>query len=137
MNKLEKNYTKTSKNITVSVIPTFLSEQSVPDKNIYVWSYHVTIHNKSGRPVKLTHRHWHIVDSQGNISEVKGEGVIGEQPIIQDNKSFDYSSGTFLNTPSGIMKGKYKILCITSGRSFNVEIPMFSLDSPYDVQRPC
>ena len=137
MRQIEQNYSKTTKKITVSVFPAFLPDQSLPEKNVFVWAYTVKIQNESGKKIKLTNREWNIVDSEGNSTDVIGEGVVGEHPVIEHGKSYEYTSGTFLNAPSGIMKGKYKILLVDENTSFYVDIPMFSLDSPFEIHKPC
>jgi ApaG protein len=99
------------------------------DHGLYVWAYHVTIENQGVEPVQLKSRYWKITDSLGRTQEVRGEGVIGEQPIIPPGESYEYSSGTPLSTPSGIMVGSY-YMETGDGRTLEIDIPAFSLDSP-------
>jgi len=124
-------YEKTTHSITISVQPFYLDEQSSPDEEHYVWAYKVNIENGGGETVQLLNRHWKITDKFGRLQEVKGPGVIGEQPVLKPGESFEYTSGTPLPTPSGIMVGSYEMEN-ASGVRFDVDIPAFSLDSPYD-----
>ena len=123
-------YTRTTNNVQVSVYPIYLDSQSSPDENHYLWAYYVRIENLTDEPIQLRTRHWHITDSLGRIQNVKGGGVIGEQPIIMPGEVFEYTSGTPLTTPSGIMVGEYEMER-PNGDLFIVEIPAFSLDSPH------
>ena len=125
-----KIYEQTTEAISVSVEPVYLDDHSAPDENHYVWAYHVRIENRGRSTVQLLTRHWKITDSMGQIQEVRGDGVVGEQPVLDPGEVFEYTSGTPLATPSGIMAGSYHMLA-DGGRRFNVEIPPFSLDSPY------
>jgi ApaG protein len=126
-------YKKITKDIEVSVEPAYLSEQSNPLDNHYVWSYSVNIRNNGTDSIQLKERHWKIMDAQGNIQEVQGKGVIGKQPIINPGEQYNYISGTPLTTPSGFMSGTYSMENTGQGNSdsFDVEIPAFSLDSPF------
>jgi ApaG protein len=123
-------YAQTSHDIQITVEPTYLDHQSDPDEARFVWSYSVRIENQGADTVQLLRRYWRITDARGNIREVRGNGVIGEQPVLEPGESFEYTSGTPLSTPSGIMVGTYEMES-TSGRTFDVEIPAFSLDSPH------
>ena len=123
-------YDATTHSIRVSVEPNYLEDQSAPEDNYYVWSYHVVIENKGGNTVQVRHRHWRIIDSTGRTQEVEGEGVMGEQPILGPGDRFEYTSGAPLNAPSAIMGGIYKI-STEEGLVLDVAIPHFSLDSPY------
>jgi ApaG protein len=122
-------YTTTTHSIMVTVEATYLDEESRPRRNRYLWAYHVTIENRGVETVQLMGRHWKITDSLGRTQEVRGEGVIGEQPIIEPGESYEYSSGTPLSTPSGIMVGSY-FMETREGRPLEIDIPAFSLDSP-------
>jgi len=124
-------YEKTTNDISISVRPFFLEEQSAPDRNHFVWAYRVNIQNKGTATVQLMNRHWRITDKYGRLQEVKGAGVVGEQPVLKPGESYDYTSGCPLETPSGIMVGAYE-MTTTSGERFLVDIPAFSLDSPHD-----
>lgn len=123
-------YRQTTDSICVTVKPIYLEEQSAPADNHYVWAYQVQIENTGAETVQLLNRHWRITDSQGRMQEVRGAGVVGEQPRLGPGESFEYTSGTPLPTPSGIMVGSYEMVT-ADGRRFEVAIPAFSLDSPY------
>ena len=125
-------YEKVTNNISVSVRPFYLEDQSAPDEDRFVWAYRVNIENKGARTVQLLNRHWRITDKLGRLQEVRGPGVVGEQPVLKPGESFEYTSGCPLPTPSGIMVGSYE-MTTTDGQRFSVEIPAFSLDSPYDT----
>ena len=124
------HYSRTTNQITVSVKPHYLADQSAPSENHYVWAYHVRIENNGGDTVQLRTRYWKIIDSTGRIQEVRGAGVVGEQPVLRPGESFEYTSGTPLPTPSGIMQGSYQMQR-GDGLLLDVEIPPFSLDSPH------
>ncbi len=116
-------------NVKVFVESTYLEDHSDPYEDSYLWSYKVVIKNNEKEKVKLISRHWKIFDSNGNFREVKGKGVVGEQPTIEPGDEFEYTSGTPLKTSSGIMHGSYKMLSF-DGKEFKVDIPAFSLDIP-------
>jgi ApaG protein len=119
--------------VRIAVQAYFLQNQSKPQKGQYVWAYRVKISNERPQQVKLLSRHWIITDGAGSTKEVKGEGVIGEQPIILPGQSFLYTSGSPLGTPSGFMRGSFDMID-EEKRVFTVAIPAFSLDSPYCSQ---
>ncbi len=123
-------YSETTRAITITVKPIYLEDQSSPADNHFVWAYHVRIENRGNETVQLLSRHWNITDSMGQVQEVRGAGVVGEQPVLAPGQSFEYTSGTPLPTPSGIMAGSYGMES-TSGERFDVAIPAFSLDSPH------
>ena len=123
-------YTKTTKKISITVNPYFLEDQSEPEDQHYVWAYQVTINNLGKESVQLKNRYWKIIDSNGSKQEVKGEGVVGEQPILNPGEKFEYTSGTPLSTPSGFMGGHYEMET-KEGKIFEAVIPQFSLDSPF------
>ena len=127
-------YEAITRSISVSVEPIFLEDQSSPDEDHYVWAYQVKIRNKGLEAVQLLNRHWRITDARGQLQEVKGEGVVGEQPMLKPGEAFEYTSGTPLATPSGIMFGSYEMETNT-GERFDIEIPAFSLDSPYQARQ--
>lgn len=128
-------YSQTTRSITVTVRPYYLDEQSSPSDGHFVWAYHVRIENHGGETVQLRHRHWQITDAQGRTQEVRGAGVVGEQPVLRPGETFEYTSGTPLPTPSGIMMGSYQMEAADGG-TFDVAIPAFSLDSPHETVRP-
>ena len=122
-------YTKTTKSISITVNPYYLEDQSEPEQLHYVWAYQVTINNLGKDEVKLKNRYWRITDSNGIKQEVRGEGVVGEQPVLKPGDSFEYTSGTPLKTSSGLMHGSYQMEDF-KGKPFEVLIPPFSLDVP-------
>ena len=115
--------------IVVRVRPSYLAGQSDPDGGRWVWAYQVEIVNLTGVPVQLMARHWVITDARGHVEEVRGPGVIGEQPTIQPGESYSYASGCPLGAPSGSMVGAYYMTDV-DGRMFEAAIPAFSLDVP-------
>ncbi|MDA0239085.1 MAG: Co2+/Mg2+ efflux protein ApaG [Proteobacteria bacterium] len=123
-------YSETTRSIKITVEPTFLEDQSAPDEFHYFWAYQVTIENLGADTVQLLRRHWCITDSDGNTHEVRGDGVVGEQPVLEPGQRFEYTSGTPLSTPSGIMFGSYQMVDDV-GAPFDVTVPAFSLDSPH------
>ena len=127
-------YSETTRSINVSVEPVYLEEQSSPAEGRYVWAYHVRIENRGGETVQLRNRHWKITDGRGQMQEVRGPGVVGEQPVLRPGEAFEYTSGTPLPTPSGIMVGTYEMQT-RGGENFSVQIPAFSLDSPHQQVR--
>jgi ApaG protein len=122
-------YRATTRSIEVNVTPQFLSERSSPANNYYFWAYTIEIVNRGSETVQLVSRHWRITDASGRIQEVRGPGVVGEQPVLAPGQSFQYTSGVPLPTPSGFMVGSYNMVS-TAGDHFDIEIPAFSLDSP-------
>ena len=127
-------YSETTRSIKVTVKPVYLEDRSSPVEDHYVWAYHVRIENQGEETVQLRNRHWKITDSQGRMQEVRGPGVIGEQPVLAPGESFEYTIGTPLPTPSGIMVGSYQMET-RAGDSFWVQVPAFSLDSPHQPVR--
>lgn len=127
-------YTETTRGITVTVQPVYLDDQSSPAEGHYVWAYRVRIVNNGDATVQLKRRHWKITDALGRMQEVQGDGVVGEQPVLQPGESYEYTSGTPLATPSGIMMGTYQMESDV-GETFDIRIPAFSLDSPHEVHR--
>ena len=123
-------YSKKTRKINITVNPYFLDDQSEPEEQHFVWAYQVTIDNQGNEKVQLKNRYWKIIDSNGSEQEVKGEGVVGEQPILNPGEKFEYTSGTPLSTPSGFMGGYYEMETKT-GKKFEAIIPQFSLDSPF------
>ncbi len=123
-------YTKTTRGIEVTVSPVYLEDQSEPDNNAWVWAYQVRIENRGNETVQLLRRTWTITDGRGRQQVVQGDGVIGVQPVLEPGESFEYTSGTPLETPSGIMMGQYHMIAVLSGERFDAEIPAFSLDCP-------
>lgn len=122
-------YSKTTYDVTVSVKPTYLDSESSPDQGVFVWAYTVRIENKGADTLQLRTRQWIITDGFGRVQEVRGAGVVGEQPVLKPGDSFEYTSGTPLPTPDGIMSGTYSMQG-TDGRMVDIDIPAFSLDVP-------
>jgi ApaG protein len=122
-------YKAITRGIAVSVVPTYLQADSSPSNSQYLWAYRVTIENQGRETVQLLSRHWMITNALGELSEVKGPGVIGEQPLLKPGESHAYTSGMPLDTPWGMMGGSYQMES-DSGERFDVEIPTFSLDFP-------
>lgn len=129
-------YIKTTNNVKVTAIPTYLQDKSEPAVNHYVWAYTIHIENLGNKTVQLQSRHWRITNALGQLQEVRGEGVVGEKPVLKAGEKYHYTSGAALTTPSGIMVGTYHMTEPESGHSFDIDIPAFSLDSPYEVMRP-
>lgn len=115
--------------VTVRVSVSYLPEQSEPARGRWFWAYHVRIENEGTQAVQLLTRHWIITDGRGARHTVEGEGVVGEQPVIQPNGSFDYVSGCPLATPTGSMQGSYHMIG-ADGSAFDVAIPKFALVAP-------
>lgn len=122
-------HSTTTRDVTVRVSVSFLPEQSEPAKGRWFWAYHVRIENGGERAVQLISREWTIGDGRGGRHEVQGEGVVGEQPVIEPGDSFDYVSGCPLGTPTGFMEGRYQMVG-EDGSAFAVAIPRFPLIAP-------
>src|SRR5262252_8200023 len=114
-------YEKVTNDISISVRPYYLEEQSAPDEDRFVWAYKVNIENKGSETVQLLNRYWRITDKLGRLQEVRGPGVVGEQPVLKPGESFEYTSGCPLPTPSGIMVGSYEMTTL-GGKRFHVDI---------------
>jgi ApaG protein len=120
-----------TRGVRVRATPFFLEDQSEPADDRYVWAYRIEIANEGAETVQLTARRWLITDARGVTEEVRGPGVVGEQPILRPGDSFVYTSGCPLKTPSGLMRGTYAMQT-EAGEAFEAEVPAFSLDSPHD-----
>jgi len=123
-------YRAVTRKIEVTVEPRFLPDRSVPGKGQFFWAYTIEISNNGKETVQLKTRYWHITDAMGRIQEVRGAGVVGEEPVIPPGESFEYTSGVPLPTPSGFMTGSYGMVT-DDGEHFDIEIPTFSLDSAH------
>lgn len=123
----------TTDGITVRVSTNFLEEQSQPDAGRWFWSYHIRIENHSDEAVQLITRHWKITDGGGNISHVDGDGVVGEQPVLEPGEAHDYVSGCPLGTAFGSMEGHFRFVRADAS-SFLAEIPRFELNAPASAQ---
>ena len=128
---MAEDYSKTTAGIRVSVRSFYLEDQSRPEEAHFVWAYRVAIANESARTVQVLRRTWRITDARGRTQHVHGAGVVGEQPVLEPGESFEYTSGTPLETPSGFMVGTYHLVATDTGEAFDVAIPAFSLDSPH------
>jgi ApaG protein len=122
-------YRAVTRDIEVTVEPNFLPEKSSAEKSRYFWSYTIVITNSGDETVQLKTRHWIITDASGRQEHVRGEGVIGEQPVLAPGERFEYTSGVPLATASGFMVGSYEMES-ESGERFAIEVPAFSLDCP-------
>ncbi len=127
-------YEALTRRIRVSVEPDYRPEHSLPEENHFFWAYHVRIENLGTETVQLRERYWQITDANGGVTEVRGAGVVGEEPVLQPGEFFEYTSGTPLPTPSGIMGGLYTMET-QEGQHFDVTIPSFSLDSPHETRQ--
>jgi ApaG protein len=121
---------QTHKTIDIDVETHYIEEQSIPEQDRYVFAYTITIANIGELPAKLLRRHWIITDSDGNVQEVRGEGVVGEQPNIAPGDHYRYTSGTILETPVGSMHGSY-LMRADDGLEFDAKIPPFTLAIPH------
>ena len=122
-------YQQMTRSIHISVEPFYVDDQSSPASGRFVFGYRVQIDNQGKEAVQLMSRYWQITDALGRTMEVEGAGVVGEQPLIEPGDSFEYTSGTPLATPSGVMTGRYQMVT-ASGETFDAAIPAFSLDAP-------
>lgn len=122
-------HSATTRQVTVRVSVSFLPEQSEPSKGRWFWAYHIRIENDGDSAVQLISREWTIVDGRGGRHEVQGDGVVGEQPVIEPGAAFDYVSGCPLNTPTGYMEGRYHMIG-EDGGGFSATIPRFPLSAP-------
>ena len=118
--------------INVEVTPAYIEEQSSPEQDHYVFSYTVTITNNGSVPARLLTRHWVITDAMGEVQEVKGDGVVGEQPYLKPGEGFQYTSGTMMKTSSGSMAGSYHMIS-DDGFHFEANIPEFYLLAPHTL----
>jgi ApaG protein len=129
METVKSPYRAVTRQIEVKVIPRFLPERSSPENGYYFWAYTITLTNLGGETVQLKTRHWRITDGQGRLQEVRGAGVVGEEPVLKPGQNFEYTSGVPLPTASGFMTGRYQMVS-ESGERFEIDVPTFSLDSP-------
>lgn len=124
-------YEQTTHNVTVRVEPDFLSDESSPADDRFIWAYTVEIENQTETDLKVMERFWKIADSRGQVQEVRGQGVVGEQPTLRPGETFRYTSGAPLTAPSGMMLGYY-YMEKPDGEGFAVDVPTFLLDSPHE-----
>ncbi len=128
-------YRRETAGVLVEVAPRFLESESAPALPRFVWSYSIRIANHRDEWVRLLRRYWRLADSLGRVDEVRGDGVVGQQPTIQPGLHFDYASFAPLKAPSGVMGGHFEMVA-ASGALLTVETPVFSLDSPYERRAP-
>lgn len=125
-------YEQETLGLVVRVEPQFLPEESAPDEGRFVWAYTIEIENRSLDRVQLMSRHWRITDENGFTQEVRGPGVVGQQPVLAPSERFRYTSACPLNAPSGVMLGAYQMLRVDDGVAFDIAVPAFALDSPHN-----
>jgi ApaG protein len=123
-------YQAVTRGIQVTVMPQFLADRSSAEDDRFFWAYTIEIANLGKVTVQLKTRHWQITDGRGRMQEVRGPGVVGEQPVLKPGEKFEYTSGVPLSTPAGLMTGTFQMVA-ENGESFDVEVPAFSLDSPH------
>ena len=131
--KRKGSYEAETRGIQVRVTPMYLDGESEPEEGRWIWAYHIEIENRGEAEVQLLARHWIITDAMGHVEEVRGSGVVGEQPVLSPGDTYAYASGCPLATSSGAMHGAYRMVD-EAGVSFDVTIPAFSLDVP-DARR--
>ena len=123
-------YRAVTRKVQVTVTPRFLAERSSPGNGYFFWAYTIDIANLGGETVQLKTRHWRITDATGKLQEVRGPGVVGEEPVLKPGESYEYTSGVPLPTPSGFMVGTYGMIT-DKGEHFDIDVPAFSLDCSY------
>jgi ApaG protein len=121
--------------VLVRVEPRFMASESAPDEGRYFWAYTIEIVNCSPDTVQLISRAWSITDENGLTQNVRGPGVVGEQPVLKPGESFTYTSGAPLAAPSGVMVGTYSMVRVDDGQAFDIAVPAFPLDSPHVTRR--
>jgi len=124
-------YEQETRDIVVRAEPIYLDDESDPDAGRYVWAYTIEIENRGREIVQLLRRHWNITDGHGQRQEVRGEGVVGKQPVIEPGEAFRYTSACPLTSPSGWMVGLYHMIDVETGAAFEIAIPPFALESPF------
>jgi ApaG protein len=122
----------TTRGIRVHVVSSYVAERSAPEHDHWFFIYHVTISNEGTETAQLVSRHWIITDANGQVEEVKGPGVVGDQPTLKPGESYEYTSACPLSTPFGTMQGSYQMVT-TDGVSFDAQIAPFSLAEPHAV----
>jgi ApaG protein len=132
MTIISDNPTEQVYHIQVDVETHYLDDQSAPEQDRYVFAYTITMRNTGTVPARLLSRHWIITDANGKEQEVRGEGVVGEQPHLKPGEGFQYTSGTMLETPVGSMRGSYQMIA-DDGKDFDAEIPPFTLSLPHTL----
>jgi ApaG protein len=133
MSAVKSAYRAITRQIEVKVTPRYLPERSSPENGYFFWAYTIMLTNRGRETVQLKTRHWRITDAQGRLQEVRGAGVVGEEPVLKPGENFEYTSGVPLPTSSGFMTGSYGMITST-GETFDIAIPAFSLDTPQKVR---
>src|ERR1700720_4200433 len=128
MDAAKTAYRAVTREIEVKASPRFLPDRSSPENGYFFWAYTITLTNNGNETVQLKTRHWRITDAHGRLQEVRGAGVVGEEPVLKAGEAFEYTSGVPLQTPSGFMVGNYGMVS-AAGEHFDIEVPAFSLDS--------
>ena len=121
-----------TRGILVSVKSAYMAERSSPAARRYAFAYTVTITNQGGEAAQLRSRHWVITDAEGDVQEVRGEGVVGTQPVLAPGEAFEYTSWCVIPTSSGSMRGEYQMVT-SAGEAFDAEVPMFRLGMPHSL----
>jgi ApaG protein len=131
----DSSYEETTDGVRVRATPAFDASESAPSEGRFMWAYTIEITNLSARTVKLVNRYWRIVDARGQEQEVRGEGVVGKQPVLRPGEAFTYTSRCPLAAPSGMMGGHYGLIDVGTGAPLTVAVPTFALDSPFSDKR--
>lgn len=129
-------YSEKTGDIIVNVLVIYIGRYYIKDIQCHAWVYTISIHNTGDNTVKLLNRNWEIIDEKGMITKIQGPGVVGENPVLKPGEIFEYTSGTSLRAPFGIMRGHYEITNLTTGEVMNIKIPPFSLDSINEGRLP-
>jgi len=129
MDAVKASYRAVTRQIEVTVVPRFLQDRSSPENGYFFWAYTIMLTNLGRETVQLKTRHWRITDAHGRLQEVRGAGVVGEEPVLKPGQNFEYTSGVPLPTSSGFMAGSYGMVT-AAGEKFDIDIPAFSLDTP-------
>ncbi len=120
-------YMENTRGLRVIAEPTFLREESKPEEALYIFAYKIMLENTGNESVQLLSRHWIITDGTGGVREVKGDGVVGQQPVLEPGATYEYSSFSPIATPTGNMRGSYRMKVLSSGETFEARIPLFFL----------
>lgn len=131
--KESTSYRAVTRAIEVNVTPRYLPDRSSPENGYFFWAYTILLTNRGRETVQLKTRHWRITDANGRLQEVRGAGVVGEEPVLRPGENYEYTSGVPLPTSSGFMVGTYGMVT-EIGERFDIDIPAFSLDLPQDAR---
>lgn len=135
MDNLDLIFSEITNNIKVTAIPSYNKQGSNESDNIHIWFYYIRIENLGNSTIQVLKRHWQIYDSNGKVEEVRGEGIVGYQPVIKPNEFFEYKSHVRLFSTSGLMKGNYSAKNYETYEEFIINIPAFSLDLNISLQK--